>query len=97
MKTVRVQATPEIVIQIQGRFDADRGDTTTEDELKHQAKADTFQAMQDAAAFVRRVRQRLGLSKSEFSRRIHASTETLRNCEQGKRQPTGADKALFRY
>ena len=39
---------------------------------------------------------RLGLSQAEFSASIHASLDTIRNWEQGKRSPTGAAKALLR-
>jgi putative transcriptional regulator len=52
--------------------------------------------MLDAARFARRVRQRLGLSQAEFSRRIDVPLDTIRNWEQGKRYPTGAAKALLK-
>lgn len=51
--------------------------------------------MQDAAKFALRVRKRLGLSQSQFPERINVPIETIRNCEQGKRYPTGAAKALL--
>ncbi len=52
--------------------------------------------MQDAARFVRRVRQRLGLTQQEFARRIDVPLDTIRNWEQGKRHPTGAARALLK-
>jgi putative transcriptional regulator len=42
------------------------------------------------------VRRRLGLTQSEFSRRIDVPLDTIRNWEQGKRRPTGAAKALLK-
>ena len=50
----------------------------------------------DAARYARRVRQRFGMSQSEFARRINVSLVTVRNWEQGKRSPTGAARALLR-
>ena len=63
---------------------------------KAQQASDDASAMQDAAKYARRVRQRLGLTQQELSQRIDVSLETIRNWEQGKRSPTGAAKALLR-
>jgi putative transcriptional regulator len=79
-----------------GRFDAARVDGTTEADIERHAADDDRDAMQDAAQFARRVRQRLGLSQTEFARRIDVSADTIRKWEQGKRSPTGAAKALLR-
>ena len=79
-----------------GRINAARVDATTEAELAAQQTSDDADAMQDAAKYARRVRQRLGLTQQELSRRIDVSLETIRNWEQGKRSPTGAAKALLR-
>ena len=79
-----------------GRINAARLDATTEAELAAQQASDDASAMQDAAKYARRVRQRLGLTQQELSQRIDVSLETIRNWEQGKRSPTGAAKALLR-
>ena len=79
-----------------GRFDPARFDATGEVEIARHAAEDDAVAVQDAAQFARRVRQRLGLSQAEFALRIDVSLETIRNWEQGKRSPTGAAKALLR-
>jgi putative transcriptional regulator len=79
-----------------GRVDRRHLDETTEEHIVSQQKADDAESMQDAARFARRVRKRLGLTQSEFSRRIDVPIDTIRNWEQGKRCPTGAAKALLK-
>jgi putative transcriptional regulator len=71
-------------------------DATTEEDLSLQQEMDDAEALADAARFARRVRKRLGLTQSEFSRRIDVPLDTIRNWEQGKRRPTGAAKALLK-
>jgi hypothetical protein len=65
-------------------------DATSKDDIAAHEAADDEEAMQGAAKFTRRARQRLGLNQNEFSRRIDFSRDTLRNWEQGKRCPAGA-------
>ena len=101
MKTIRVKIDPSASRYVglplnMGRIDAARVDATTEADLAAQKASDDSQVMQDAAKFTRRVRKRLGLSQTEFSRRIDVSLDTIRNWEQGKRSPTGAAKALLK-
>ena len=79
-----------------GQINAARLDAQTEADLAAQQASDDASAMQDAAKYARRVRQRLGLTQQELSQRIDVSLETIRNWEQGKRSPTGAAKALLR-
>lgn len=45
---------------------------------------------------VRQVRAKIGLSQSRFASLLGVSVATLRNWEQGRRQPTGAARALLR-
>ena len=71
-------------------------DATSESQLVAQQASEGSTAMQDAAKYARRVRQRLGLTQQELSQRIDVSLETIRNWEQGKRSPTVAAKALLR-
>ncbi len=44
---------------------------------------------------VRRVRERLGMSQSEFAAQFGISTSTLRNWEQGRREPEGPARVLL--
>lgn len=45
---------------------------------------------------VARVRARLGLSQSRFAALLGISPDTLKNWEQGRRQPTGPAKVLLK-
>ena len=47
------------------------------------------------ATNVQAVRERTGLSQSEFARLMRVSTRTLQNWEQQRRQPTGPAAALL--
>jgi putative transcriptional regulator len=62
-----------------------RVDATTEEEIAAQIAQDEAEAMRDAAAYVRRVRRKIGLSQVAFARRIGVPVDTVRNWEQGKR------------
>ncbi len=92
-KTIEVQSP---LARPVGRVDARRLDATDEAEIDRQRAEDDADALRDAVRFARRVRRRLGFSQAEFAERIDVSLDTIRNWEQGKRQPTGAAKALLR-
>ena len=47
-------------------------------------------------ADIRAIRERLGLSQSEFALMIGVSVSTLRNWEQGRRTPEGPARALLK-
>jgi putative transcriptional regulator len=97
MKTVRARVDLSRPATLpKGRIDRRKLDATTEADLAVQQAQDDAEAMQDAARFVRRVRQRLGLTQQEFARRIDVPLDTIRNWEQGKRHPTGAARALLK-
>jgi putative transcriptional regulator len=49
-----------------------------------------------AAAVVRTVRKRLGLSQAEFAARLHVPIGTLRDWEQSRRQPDAPALAYLR-
>ncbi|GGF98851.1 MULTISPECIES: helix-turn-helix domain-containing protein [Cysteiniphilum] len=51
----------------------------------------TINAMQ-----VKEIRNKTGLSQAKFSRLINVKLPTLRNWEQGRREPTGPAKALLK-
>jgi putative transcriptional regulator len=81
---------------LEPRTDWKRVDATTETEIERQAALDDAEAAKDAAAWVRRVRRRAGLSQAEFARRIGMSVVTVRDWEHGRRLPQGAARALLR-
>jgi putative transcriptional regulator len=45
---------------------------------------------------VKEIRNKTGLSQAKFSRLIDVKLPTLRNWEQGRREPTGPAKALLK-
>lgn len=45
---------------------------------------------------VKGLREKIGLTQSDFSRMIGVSIKTLQNWEQGRREPEGPAKALLR-
>jgi putative transcriptional regulator len=81
---------------VEPRTDWAQVDATTEAEIDRQAALDDAEAAQDAAAWVRRVRRRAGLSQAEFARRIGISAATVRDWERGKLSPQGPARALLR-
>ena len=50
----------------------------------------------DPAAFVRQVRSRFGMTQAAFAEKIEVPIETVRNWEQGKRNPRGPARALLK-
>ncbi len=79
-----------------GRIDTSKADATTEKAIRRQVAEDDAAAMQDVAAYVRRIRIRIGMTQRDFAARINVSVETVRHWEQGKRLPEGPAKALLR-
>jgi putative transcriptional regulator len=53
-------------------------------------------AGQPDAAYARNIRARTRLTQAEFAARIGVPIETVRNWEQGKRQPRGPARALLK-
>lgn len=47
------------------------------------------------ATSVKKLRSKLGLSQPKFAALLHVDVGTLRNWEQGRREPTGPAKALL--
>ena len=78
------------------RTDWSRFDATTEEDITRQIAEDEAEARADAAAYIRSIRARTGLSQPAFAQRLRVSVETLRNWEQGKRHPRGPARALLR-
>jgi putative transcriptional regulator len=78
------------------QVDWSRLDATTEEQIAAQIAEDDAEVMRDAAAYVRRVRRKVGLSQVAFANRIGVPVDTVRNWEQGKRLPRGPARALLR-
>jgi putative transcriptional regulator len=47
------------------------------------------------ATSVKKLRSKLGLSQPEFAALLHVDVGTIRNWEQGRREPTGPAKTLL--
>jgi putative transcriptional regulator len=94
--TVRQRRSAGAWEQVEPRSDWARVDATTEAEIERQAAADDAEAAKDAAARVRRVRRRAGLSQAEFARRIGMPVATVRDWERGKLFPEGTARVLLR-
>lgn len=47
------------------------------------------------AANIKKIRERIGLSQSEFAALLGTSVNTLQNWEQGRRKPRGAAQVLL--
>jgi putative transcriptional regulator len=57
---------------------------------------DRRQPASEAALDVRAIRALTGLSQAKFAELLAIEVSTLRNWEQGRREPTGAARALLR-
>jgi putative transcriptional regulator len=77
-------------------IDCAKVDATTEEAIARHIAEDEAEARADAAAHIRGIRARTGLSQPAFAQRLRVSVETLRNWEQGKRHPQGPARALLR-
>jgi putative transcriptional regulator len=82
--------------RVEPRSDWAKVDATMEGEIARQAKVDETEAAAAAACWARRVRRRIGLSQSEFARRIGVPVETVRDWERGRSAPEGAARTLLR-
>ena len=80
----------EIDAQIAG--DLDTAPVFTPEELARARRVTPVLDPQDIKA----LRGRLGLTQEKFARRFGFSVETIRNYEQGHRQPTGPARVLLR-
>ena len=63
--------------------------------LAHQRSEDTGASVVHYAVDVRRIREQLGLTRDEFSRRYGFNTRTVEGWEQGRRTPTGPARTLL--
>ena len=97
MKSIRLKINPDASNgKPIGRVNLRKLDATSEKDIAQQQQEDDAEAMRDAARYTRNVRQKLGLTQSEFSHFINVPIDTIRNWEQGKRCPTGAARTLLK-
>jgi putative transcriptional regulator len=86
------------------RHDWSRADAMTDEEIHAAALADpdaqpltpTRLAMMRRTPQVRVIRRALGLSQEEFAARFHIPLGTLRDWEQGRKEPDTAARAYLR-
>ena len=100
-KMTRLTVTPEVLEEIKRGVDWDRVRSITEEEIERGIAADPDAAppMSDAeitAARVRWVRKTTGLSQEQFSARYRIPVGTLRDWEQGRREPDTAALSYLR-
>lgn len=96
-----VKATPEAVRQALQATDWAAVDAQTDEEIARNVAGDPDAApmlsgAETAAALVRAVRRRLGISQAEFAARYHVPIGTLRDWEQNRKQPDAPALAYLR-
>jgi putative transcriptional regulator len=96
-----VKVTPDMVAMAIAATDWQAVDAQTDENIERNVAADPdaapiLTAGETAAAIVRTVRQRLGLSQAEFAARFHLPVGTLRDWEQNRRQPDAPALAYLR-
>ena len=64
------------------------------DEIVRGERAPSREFHVDAIA-IKQLRSKIGLSQPKFAALLHVDVATLRNWEQGRREPTGPAKALL--
>ncbi|MBI1329431.1 MAG: helix-turn-helix domain-containing protein [Alphaproteobacteria bacterium] len=87
----RIARTTEAEIASQIAQDEDTAPVFTPKEL-----ARARRAIPPSSIDVKGLRRRLGLSQAQFAARYGFTVETVRNYEQGHRQPTGPARALLK-
>ena len=65
------------------------------DEIARGERAPSRKFYVDAIA-IKQLRSKIGLSQPKFAALLHVDVATLRNWEQGRREPTGPAQALLR-
>ncbi len=96
-----VRVTPELLADALDATDWKRVDAQTDDDIGRNVAGDPDAAPvltdgETAAAIVRTLRKRLGLSQAQFAARFHVPVGTLRDWEQNRRQPEAPAMAYLR-
>jgi len=92
--------TPSMIEQTIAGIDWAKVDATDDTDIAAQivADPDTAPVLSDVehiASQVKLVRRRLSLTQAEFARRFQVSLGTVRDWEQGRRQPDGPAQVLL--
>ena len=88
----KIRATTDEDIERMAAEDPDTPPPATDEELARARWVVPTPSPDD----VRAIRRRLGLSQMQFAERFGFSVETLRNYEQGHRQPRGPARVLLK-
>ncbi len=72
-----------------------RGLTQALGYAKREAREEDYRVHVPAKINVRAIREKLGLTQTQFAARFAFSVNTLRHWEQGKRQPEGPTRAYL--
>ena len=96
-----VKVTPELLAEAVAATDWQTLDAQTDEDIARNVADDPDAAplltdAEAAAAIVRTVRRRLGLSQAQFAARYHVPVGTLRDWEQNRRQPDATALAYLR-
>jgi putative transcriptional regulator len=96
-----VKVTPGLIGKAMAETDWRALDTQTDADIAANVSGDPDAAPlltegETAAAIVRTVRRRLGLSQAAFAARFHVPVGTLRDWEQGRRRPDAPALAYLR-
>jgi putative transcriptional regulator len=99
--TVRIKATPEAIEEAIREVDWARIDAMTDEDIERAVAADPDAApimtpAEIRAARVRHARRRSGLTQEAFAARYRIPLGTLRDWEQGRREPDAAALAYLR-
>ncbi|MCX7381048.1 MAG: helix-turn-helix domain-containing protein [Alphaproteobacteria bacterium] len=99
-RRVVVEMTPAMVEQTIAGIDWAKVDATDDADIAAQIAADPDTApvlsdVEHIASQVKLVRHRLSLTQAEFARRFQVSLGTVRDWEQGRRQPDGPAQVLL--
>lgn len=96
-----VKVTPDLVAKAMGDIDWHAQDAKTDGDIAHEAVSNpdatpVLSHAETAAGIARLIRHRLGISQAEFAVRYHVPVGTLRDWEQGRKQPDAPALAYLR-
>ena len=95
-----VRRTLESISRMKPRVDRAKIDATSEADIRRHMREDGHEdaALAGFAPVIppKLLRRRLGMTQAQFARALRVPLSTLRNWEQGRREPTGPAKALLR-
>jgi putative transcriptional regulator len=96
-----VKVTPDLIARAKREADWDAQDAKTDGDIAHEVASNVNAApilsdADTAAGIARLIRHRLGISQAEFAARYHVPVGTLRDWEQGRKQPDAPALAYLR-